>query len=190
MAINIHKIFSDALLEMCKTKKLESITVKDILNETGVSRQAFYNRFRDKYDLIQWTYEHNILSTFLNNGPEASYYLNTLNFYKTLNQYRYFMKQAIALSGQNCLRDFIYQFALDYDLQYHKQLNGGKPLSDEFAFATWYHAAASIDVFMDWIASDNPPAPEIMAKRITNMRNISMSATFFTPGSTVYSVGE
>lgn len=48
MAINIHNLLSDALLELCEKKPLVSITVKDLLEETGVSRQAFYNRFRDK----------------------------------------------------------------------------------------------------------------------------------------------
>lgn len=72
MAINIHKILSDTLLELCKEKKLQSITVQDILKRSGVSRQAFYNRFRDKYELIQWTYLHNILCDFLNNGPYGS----------------------------------------------------------------------------------------------------------------------
>ena len=42
MAINIHKILSDTLLELCKEKKLQSITVQDILKRSGVSRQAFY----------------------------------------------------------------------------------------------------------------------------------------------------
>lgn len=41
MAINIHKILSDTLLELNKTKKLQAITVQNILNESGVSRQAF-----------------------------------------------------------------------------------------------------------------------------------------------------
>lgn len=69
MAINIHKILSDTLLELCETKKLKSITIQEILNVSGVSRQAFYNRFKDKYDLIQWTYVHNVLCDFLDNGP-------------------------------------------------------------------------------------------------------------------------
>lgn len=44
MAINIHKILSDTLLELNKTKKLQAITVQNILNESGVSRQAFYQQ--------------------------------------------------------------------------------------------------------------------------------------------------
>lgn len=99
MAINIHKILSDTLLELCKEKKLQSITVQDILKRSGVSRQAFYNRFRDKYELIQWTYLHNILCDFLNNGPYGSYYLNTLNYYRAINNHCDFMRQACQISG-------------------------------------------------------------------------------------------
>ena len=52
MAIDIHRIFADALLRLCETTPLKSITVQSLLEETGVSRQAFYNRFLDKNDLI------------------------------------------------------------------------------------------------------------------------------------------
>lgn len=124
MAINIHKILSDTLLELCKEKKLQSITVQDILKRSGVSRQAFYNRFRDKYELIQWTYLHNILCDFLNNGPYGSYYLNTLNYYRAINNHRDFMRQACQISGQNCLKDYIYNFAINYDLEWHRHLLG------------------------------------------------------------------
>ena len=63
MAINIHKILSDTLLELCREKKLQSITVQDILKRSGVSRQA------------------------------------------------------CQISGQNCLKDYIYNFAINYDLE-------------------------------------------------------------------------
>ena len=124
MAINIHEIIGNALLEMCKTRPLASITVKEILDETGVSRQAFYNRFRDKNDLIQWVYEHKVLSEFLKSGRASSYYLNTLNFYRAINVYRDFMRQACRMEGQNCLMDFIYAYATDYDLKWHQYYYG------------------------------------------------------------------
>ena len=188
MAINIHKIFSDALLELCKTRKLESITVKDLLDHTGVSRQSFYNRFLDKNALIQWTYENNVLAAFHKAGPGASYYINTLNYYKAIHAYRYFMKQAVQMRGQNCLRDFIYEYALEYDINYHKMFYGEDVLPDEFMFATWYHAAAAIDVAMQWIICDHPDPPEVMAARITNMRKISMSDLMFGQNHQIYEI--
>ena len=54
MAINIHKILSYTLLELCKEKKLQSITVQDILKRSGVSRQAFCNSFLER-DSVKWS---------------------------------------------------------------------------------------------------------------------------------------
>lgn len=188
MAINIHKILSDTLLELCKEKKLQSITVQDILKRSGVSRQAFYNRFRDKYELIQWTYLHNILCDFLNNGPYGSYYLNTLNYYRAINNHRDFMRQACQISGQNCLKDYIYNFAINYDLEWHRHLLGVEKLPPEIEFITWYHAAASIDMVLRWIFSDKPESPELMATRITNVRRLSMSSMLFGLDSRIYDI--
>ena len=185
MALNIHKILGDTLLAMCKTKKLEAITVSDIINETGISRQTFYNRFRDKNDLIQWTYEHNVLSGFLNNGPESPYYLNSLNYYKAINAHRDFMKQACAIEGQNCLKDFIFNFAIDYDLKWHEYYYG-EPLPKEFVYMSWYHSVASITAAINWIESDDPEPPEVMARRITALRKVSLSDTIFGPDNPLY----
>ena len=57
MAINVKNIIASALLELCETKSLEALTVKQILEKSGVSRQTFYNHFIDKNDLIQYVYK-------------------------------------------------------------------------------------------------------------------------------------
>ena len=188
MAINIHEIIGNALLEMCKTRPLASITVKEILDETGVSRQAFYNRFRDKNDLIQWVYEHKVLSEFLKSGRASSYYLNTLNFYRAINVYRDFMRQACRMEGQNCLTDFIYAYATDYDLKWHQYYYGPEPLPRDLVFASRYHSVASISTLVDWILSDNPESPEVMARRITPIRKINFSDAIFGKDNPYYAI--
>lgn len=52
MAIDIKEILANGLLDLGYKKDLSQITVKDLLEATGVSRQTFYNHFLDKNDLI------------------------------------------------------------------------------------------------------------------------------------------
>ena len=47
---------SEGIKEIMKEKKLSQITIKDITEKCGVSRNAFYYHFRDKYDLINWIF--------------------------------------------------------------------------------------------------------------------------------------
>lgn len=192
MAIDIHKILSDALLKLCQEKKLQSITIKDLLETTGVSRQTFYNRFRDKEDLIQWTYEHVVLSEFHKAGQTGSYYQNTLNYCNALEKYRFFMKQAYRMQGQNNLRDFIFDYAIKYDYDWHLQHYRGNTLPKDFKFISYYHSVASIYTEMEWICSDSNDrqTPEEIAKTITNARRISLSDHYFGPGNHLYDITE
>ena len=57
MAIDIEGIVMDTLLTLVEDEgvPLERVTVKQLLERSGVSRQAFYNHFLDKNDLIRFT---------------------------------------------------------------------------------------------------------------------------------------
>lgn len=48
------EIFGDALLALVRSEDLERITVKQIVEKSGLSLQTFYNHFRDKEDLVVW----------------------------------------------------------------------------------------------------------------------------------------
>ena len=45
---------ADAMKRCMKTAPVEKITVKEIVEACGVTRQTFYRNFQDKYDLINW----------------------------------------------------------------------------------------------------------------------------------------
>ena len=192
MALNIHLILANALLDLSRVKNLESITIKDILEKTGVSRQTFYNRFKDKNDLIQWTYEHVVLSEFFKSGDDGTYYLNTLNYCRALEKYRFFMKQAYQMEGQNNLRDWRFHFATEYDYKWHMKHLNTKTLPEDFRFISYYHSIASIYVEMEWICSNSPErmTPEQMAKEIVLARRISLSDKYFGPDSPIYKIPE
>ena len=46
---------SEAYLRLIKTKDGDKITVKDLFQECGVSRQTFYYHFRDLMDVIEYS---------------------------------------------------------------------------------------------------------------------------------------
>ncbi len=50
-------IFVEALLKLAKRKSIDKISVKEIVEESGLSLQTFYNHFLDKADLILWVHK-------------------------------------------------------------------------------------------------------------------------------------
>jgi AcrR family transcriptional regulator len=50
----------DAAYELLQEHGLEAVTIRAVLNKTGLSRRAFYERFDGKDDLVLAVFEHSI----------------------------------------------------------------------------------------------------------------------------------
>ena len=48
---------ADAVKAEMERAPLDKITVSQIVERAGVTRQTFYRNFRDKYDLVNWHFE-------------------------------------------------------------------------------------------------------------------------------------
>ena len=56
------EILAESFIELAQTKKIDKITVKDITENCGYSSATFYRQFKDKYDLIAWSYTQDLRS--------------------------------------------------------------------------------------------------------------------------------
>ena len=61
---NIKYKLADAMKQCMKEAPVEKITVKEIVEACGVTRQTFYRNFQDKYDLINWYFDKILLESF------------------------------------------------------------------------------------------------------------------------------
>ena len=87
MAIDIKEILANGLLDLCHKKDLSQITVKDLLETTGVSRQTFYNHFLDKNDLIQYIYNHKIINCFNGQNTNLDFYESLIESFEHMNNF-------------------------------------------------------------------------------------------------------
>lgn len=178
MAINIKELVAGAMLELVKRQALESITIKDILEASGISRQTFYNHFQDKDDLIHYIYDHIIVPNFNESASGLNFYEALVVAFKNMKTYHSFMKQACLMEGQNCLKEHIFEHCRDFDLKWHQELYGESPMPEELVFATIYHATASSSMTLSWILSNMPVTCEEIALMIVKMRGLGMEELF------------
>ncbi|MDP4157639.1 MAG: TetR family transcriptional regulator, partial [Bacillota bacterium] len=67
MLKNTKAVFASSLKKMLEKKTLDHITVKDIVQDCGVSRQAFYYHFNDIYQLVEWIFKEETLEALADN---------------------------------------------------------------------------------------------------------------------------
>ena len=73
---------ADAMKRCMKTAPVEKITVKEIVEACGVTRQTFYRNFQDKYDLINWYFDKILLESFEHMGEGKSVYEGLVNIFR------------------------------------------------------------------------------------------------------------
>ena len=49
------KALESSLKKLMLKKPLDKITIRDVTEDCGISRAAFYYHFQDIYDLIEWS---------------------------------------------------------------------------------------------------------------------------------------
>ena len=188
MAIDIRALIEDALLELCNEKPLPKISINDIQKKSGVSRQTFYNYFRDKNDLIQRIYLDRIISRWKSVDSDLEYYDSLLDVFDRYKRYQNFLKQALSMNDQNCLREFMIDYCKKFDLEWHQRYYGSEPMPDALRFATEYHAVASMSITIAWILSDMPSPPHVIAENIARMRDSGLSPLLYNKKASPYKI--
>ena len=65
---------AQSMKECMKTMSVDNITVKQITENCGVTRQTFYRNFMDKFDLINWYFDKLLAKSFEHMGMGKTVY--------------------------------------------------------------------------------------------------------------------
>ena len=57
----IDLVLAESLKELAVTRPIDKITIKEITDRAGVIRPTFYNHFQDKYELLEWIVEKELM---------------------------------------------------------------------------------------------------------------------------------
>lgn len=180
MAIDVEALVIDALLELVEQDgvPLERVTVKQLLERSGVSRQTFYNHFLDKNDLICQVYERRMVHAFTGASTGFAYRAELERSLASMREHGAFLRQAVKMGGQNNLTDHVVARTQRFDLDWHQELWGPDPMPEELRLATIYHAMASTQMALSWILSGFPAPESELADLICRMRGIGMERLF------------
>lgn len=97
---SIQEILTHTIKELMAKHEPDAITVRKILEESGISRPTFYKYFCDKQNLIEFVFESELAKPFFwdfSKGLEEREVL----FLEHLSSYRSFYLNALKTTGQN-----------------------------------------------------------------------------------------
>ena len=167
MTIVIKRVLASTLKEMAEKKSLSKITINDLTQACDVSRQTFYNNFKDIYDLVEWIYLKEVV-TPIERGKIYDRWQDALtsifqyiseNHVFVLNTYRSFGKEFL----EKVLRQEIELFLSN---QVFKKIEVTKEEAKQVEFSYSFYTYALVGVELDWIEKQMPESVEELVERI------------------------
>ena len=161
------QLLAAGLKKLMQGRPLEKITIKMITDEAGVIRPTFYNYFQDKYELLQWIFETEVLSPAVLLIENGMYNEALEMMFKLMDKDKAFYRKALETKGQNSFEEILYKSLYDLYLGLIKK-RGIRIDKYENVFSAenlaLYYSRNLADVVRFWLTSRQDLAPELIAE--------------------------
>ena len=144
-----------SMKECMKTMSVDNITVKQITENCGVTRQTFYRNFMDKFDLINWYFDKLLAKSFEHMGMGKTVYDALVK--------HVFFAAAFKYDSQNSLRQHDFELILDFYENLIREKTGRIPDETIHCILEMY-CHSSIYMTVKWVLGELECAPEGLAK--------------------------
>ena len=131
MPVNVKSMIADTFLQLSREKSVDKITVKDLVERCGISRQTFYYHFQDLLEVIEWSVQQAfqtllarslasddpeaVLRDFINASAEADVLLQKLLRSQRREEIERIMVRSVRTYLQELLRNKRPELALPYE---------------------------------------------------------------------------
>lgn len=167
MLKNAKEFFAESLKNMLRKKTLDHITVKDIVEDCNVSRQAFYYHFKDIYDLVEWIFLEEASAALANHRDIDTWqqgYCHVLmrmrdNKPLVINTYRSNSREHLETFMYNVLFHVIYPVV-------EEQAEGMNVENKHKEFIAHFYSLAVVAMGLDWVRTGMKEEPEEIAEQV------------------------
>ncbi len=155
-----------AVKECMQTTPVDSITVRQIADCCGVSRQTFYRNFLDKYDLINWYFDKLLLESFEHMGSGKTVTEGLIRKFKFIQKERIFFAGAFRSDDHNSLKEHDFTHILQFYTELICQKTG-RAMDEEMGFILEMYCYSSVYMTVKWVLTGMKETPERMADLLT-----------------------
>lgn len=154
---------AQSMKECMKTTSVDNITVKQITENCGVTRQTFYRNFMDKFDLINWYFEKLLAKSFDHMGMGKTVYDALVKKFTYIDEEHVFFKAAFRYDSQNSLRQHDFQLILAFYENLIHEKTGAMP-DEQMHYILEMYCQSSIYMTVKWVLGEMKCSPQQLAQ--------------------------
>ena len=152
MAIDTKQMITDKLFELLIREKPETITVKRLVEECGISRQTFYYHFKDIYDLVEWACVEDAAKALEGKKTYRTWQQGLLQIFEAVYENRLFVLNAFRALDREKIEKFLFGLTSDLILGVVEEQAQEKSVTEEEKrFIADFYKYSFVGIMLDWI---------------------------------------
>lgn len=173
MPINMKAVIADAFVSLAQRKNVDKITVKDLVEACGISRQTFYYHFQDKYELLDWIYYQEGFVYLASDVTFDNWHEHMEKLLEMMRENQIFYENTISASPQ-CFEDYLFQITCTLFEEAIRRLDGSLRLKeDDVKLYSRFYSYGMCGIIRDWVRGGMKESPKSLSLRIRKLANDS-----------------
>jgi AcrR family transcriptional regulator len=175
----VKKALSDALIALCETKPINQISIQNIVDKCGISRQTFYRYFRDKYDLMNYLYmlelDYNVaLYEKCEDGLKCIF----LHLFEHFREHKKYYMMVCKEEAQNGLIESIYKLNSEACIARYREKYGSDSVDEYIRLMIDFKCSGEAELIKNWVNSGMKAEPPVIAEAIVESINPLLRGLF------------
>lgn len=158
---------ANALMNILKTKPFNKITVKNVVDECGLTRQTFYNHFGDMYELVEWTCLQAIKESLQDNCDYDHWQKGLYRLMLAIKENSLLVVNMQRSENRDIFIKYIYKLINTYVATVVEKQSYGLNISQEDKdFVAHFYILAFIAIIVEWVKNDMKADPKDLSVKI------------------------
>ena len=152
MSNTTKQALSAALKRMMLKKPLDKITIRDIAEECGISRMAFYYHFKDIYDLVEWSCVEDAARALQGKKTYDTWQEGLSQIFEAVLENKPFIFNAYRCISRDQMEHFLFKLTYGLIRDVVEEQSQGVEISEaDKAFIAEFYKYSFVGIMLDWI---------------------------------------
>ena len=183
---NTKQALEASLKKLMLKKPLDKITIRDLTEDCGISRMAFYYHFKDIYDLVEWACIEDAAAALQGKKTCDTWQEGLLQIFEAVLENKPFILNAYRCISRDQMERFLFQLTYGLIRGVVDEKSEGTAISEaDKTFIAEFYKYSFVGVLLDWIRQGMTADHRLIAEKIavTMRGNVTNSIHNFTePG--------
>lgn len=160
------KAIQSSFLELLRTKSLDKITIKDLVERCEINRNTFYYYYRDIYDLLEHVFEEETEKIMKEEKPCTTFYEEYLRCATLILGYKEAIIHIYHSKSKHILEEYIETITKYLVCCFVQKAAQGHTMTEEnLKYVCDFYSYSIIGTTLHWIHEGMPPYREDLINR-------------------------